>query len=386
MNIRFITLKFDQEGGGSNQSLELLAERLSDKHNIEIITFREDLDNIIKPPVNVNQFSCSSRLDTFHTCIQTLQEYEEETDIYHIFTPVLIPAGGIYRKTGGTTPVVGRLNTYSLFCTNPAMMDSKCHKDCTLKKKISHHDVSPVEKLKNFDKYVFNTSALSVSSSVDQCFALSPTVKKIYNEAGLRAPVTVIPNFYDPDLPFLDRSAEEIEKDRILYVGRLVKDKGVESLLKAFFQLETEKLELVIVGDGPEKDQLKKVATESLYDEKITFTGWVPYEQLSEFYAQSSLFVHPGLWPEPFGRTILEAMQHHLPLVVSNVGAPPWVAQDAAVTFSSGSVDDLAKTISNTLSEPKRSEMIENSQNRVDRFSPERIIKEYLNQYQKLVN
>ncbi len=384
MDIRFITLKFDQEGGGSNRSLELLAENISDTHNVEIFTYREDLNNTNQPPVKVRNFPCSSRLDTFQTCIRTLQKYENKTDVYHIFTPVLIPAGGIYRRFGGTTPVVGRLNTYSLFCTNPAIMNSDCYKNCTLKKKIDHHDESKLGKLTNIDKYIFNSSALSASSLVDECFALSPVVKQIYEEAGLRAPITVIPNFYDPKLPFVDLNNNNTNTSRILYVGRLVKDKGVELLLRAFFQLENRGVELVIVGDGPEKDRLEKITSESSFSKKVTFTGWVQYDELSEIYAKSSLFVHPGLWPEPFGRTILEAMQHHLPLVVSNVGAPPWIAQESAITFQSGSINELADAISNALSEPRRTALSKSSKERVDRFSPELIIDEYMTKYKKL--
>ncbi len=77
-------------------------------------------------------------------------------------------------------------------------------------------------------------------------------------------------------------------------------------------------------------------------------------------------------------------MQHHLPLVVSNVGAPPWIAQESAITFQSGSINELADAISNALSEPRRTALSKSSKERVDRFSPELIIDEYMTKYKKL--
>lgn len=55
---------------------------------------------------------------------------------------------------------------------------------------------------------------------------------------------------------------------------------------------------------------------------QVALLGYVDHEQIKTLYAEADLFVHPGIWPEPFGRTILEAMQMGLAVVATNVGGP----------------------------------------------------------------
>jgi len=54
------------------------------------------------------------------------------------------------------------------------------------------------------------------------------------------------------------------------------------------------------------------------------------------------VFVHPGTLPEPFGLTVIEAMQHETVPVVSDCGAPPWIVGDAGLTFEWTDESDLA--------------------------------------------
>jgi len=63
------------------------------------------------------------------------------------------------------------------------------------------------------------------------------------------------------------------------------------------------------------------------------------------YYSAADVFVHPAIFAEPFGRTILEAMQFGLPPVVSNIGAPPITIGDAGLVFEPGSVDDLVQKL-----------------------------------------
>jgi len=382
MQIKFISTKFDQKGGGSNRSLGLLADRLAEDHEVEILTFQPDMNHLVDPPVPVQEYPSSSWLNTLQNCVRVLSELEEETDIYHIFSPVLIPAAGLYRKWGDT-PVIGRLNSYSLFCTNPSIIDSECYKNCTLMNKISHDDSPIKRKPKRLHKYIFKQSALSISSSVDQFFAQSPSVKEIYADAGLSAPITVVPNFYDPDFP-AGSSRRPQNREQILYVGRLTKEKGVDLLLDSFHRLNDRGAKLTIVGDGPQRSLLEKKVTELPISDQVEFRGWVSYNQLGQVYAQSSVFVHPGLWPEPFGNTTLEAMQHQLPIIVSNTGGPPWIAKGAAITFEPGSVQELTHAISH-LDESKRDQLARRCSERIDRFSPKKVVNTVENEYRKVI-
>jgi len=118
-------------------------------------------------------------------------------------------------------------------------------------------------------------------------------------------------------------------------------------LIRAFSRLAEHdaRVHLTIVGDGPQAEPLKELVLELGVRERVSFAGWVPHEMVGQYYTTADVFVHPAIFAEPFGRTILEAMQFGLPPVVSNIGAPPITIGDAGLVFEPGSVDDLVQKL-----------------------------------------
>ncbi len=110
-------------------------------------------------------------------------------------------------------------------------------------------------------------------------------------------------------------------------VGRLVRDKGVEVLLRAVAGLVARHPDVrcVIVGDGPDEPRLRSIAAEHGIADRVVFTGFVenPYPWLGAFDA----FALPTLL-EAFGMAALEAMAVGLPVVASQVGGVPEVVTD----------------------------------------------------------
>jgi len=66
---------------------------------------------------------------------------------------------------------------------------------------------------------------------------------------------------------------------------------------------------------------------------------------VAKAYADADVFVHPGVWPEPFGRTILEAMQAGLPVVATDVGGPAETVPNEKLLCTPGDVEGLAESI-----------------------------------------
>ena len=380
MKIIIVAMKLDQGGGGSNRSLELLADNLQDDHNVELVTLRNDLNEIHDPPVPVQTFDSKSSKDTFKNCWKALKENDNSADIFHIFTPDLVPVGGLYRRRGDV-PVVGRLNTYGMFCTNFNKMEGECYRQCNLRKKYYHDDNSGFRRT---PRYLYKEISPFLASNVDRLFAISPSVKNIYKSIGITAPIKIVPNFYDPK--FSGNTSGQVHNLSITYVGRLLEIKGVQNLLKGYSDARIpNEFKLQIVGDGPNSEKLKQIAIDEGIQENVLFEGWVPYNDLPNIFANSSLFVHPGIFPEPFGRTILEALQHSLPLVVSDIGGPPWVAKNAALTYSPHDISDLRTTLEEAVKEPTRSILAEKSKERAQRFSPDRVIGELVDEYRSVV-
>ena len=106
---------------------------------------------------------------------------------------------------------------------------------------------------------------------------------------------------------------------KLLYVGRVSKEKNMPLLVQAFKRLNRQNpnLHLVVVGDGPYCEEMKK----ELAKYPCTFTGYLTGNELAEAFASADLFVFPST-TDTFGNVILEAQASGLPVVVSDVGGP----------------------------------------------------------------
>jgi len=405
MNISFLADRLNIDGGGSNHSLHLIASRLATAQNdVRIVTCNfggsnkvpEDAPYQVVPKPMADQ----PRVVAAKRIYQLIKKEGAFADLIHIFDPPLIPIGGLYRHRGGDCPIVGRLNTYTLFCSNANQMDATCFQSCSIQSKFAHDDVSLQSKISSLPKYAFDTlSAPRLVNAVDILFAISPTVKSVYHSIGVDADrIRVIPNFYDQKfseaVPTQKRTdgtavdASNIESDsplEIIYVGRLYPKKGVDVLLSGINYLDRP-VRLRVVGGGPAKESLENRAEGISNRHEIEFLGWVSHENLPAMYAQASIFVHPGRWPEPFGRTVLESMQANCLPIVSNIGAPPWIVNNEDLTFESNNSQALAERINkigfDTL---VRKRYLSDCTDQLSRFSLETVFTQIQQEYANLV-
>ena len=130
----------------------------------------------------------------------------------------------------------------------------------------------------------------------------------------------------------------------ILFLGRLVPEKGIHYLIEAFRQVKTEK-KLVIAGSGSDTDdyanQLKALAAE---DERILFTGFVQGQALEELYSNAYLYVLPSDL-EGMPLSLLEAMSYGNCCAVSDIAECATVVEDHGVIFPKGNVQALQEKL-----------------------------------------
>ena len=109
----------------------------------------------------------------------------------------------------------------------------------------------------------------------------------------------------------------------LLYVGRLLELKGVDIALRAVRQLKQWQpdVRFTIVGDGPSRSRLAKLAETLKIAENVEWVGWVPQHAMQDYYRSADLFVFPGL-RDSGGTAVLEAMAHGLPVVCTELGGP----------------------------------------------------------------
>lgn len=114
------------------------------------------------------------------------------------------------------------------------------------------------------------------------------------------------------------------EKELILlFVGRLVKQKSVETLLKAIRIIKEKKLKikikLLIIGDGPLKEKLLNLIIDLGLENMVQFIG--EEKNIQKYYVKADIFVLPSIW-EGFGIVILEAFRAKLAVIASNIEGP----------------------------------------------------------------
>ena len=88
----------------------------------------------------------------------------------------------------------------------------------------------------------------------------------------------------------------------------------------------------LIVGDGPERESLEKLASKLGVKEKVIFAGFIPDPELPSYYYAADLYLHPGKL-ESFGLSVIEAAYSHLPVVSVAEGGPLYTVRDGETGF-----------------------------------------------------
>jgi glycosyltransferase involved in cell wall biosynthesis len=118
---------------------------------------------------------------------------------------------------------------------------------------------------------------------------------------------------------FLESEFQVREGVRLLYVGRVSKEKNLEILVRVFKNLiqNHSGIHLVVVGDGPYLEEMQR----ELAGTPCTFTGYLQGEALAAAYASCDLFLFPST-TDTFGNVVLEAQASGLPVIVTDSGGP----------------------------------------------------------------
>lgn len=139
----------------------------------------------------------------------------------------------------------------------------------------------------------------------------------------------------------------------ILFLGRLVPEKGVHYLIEAFRQIRTEK-KLVVAGGGSDaREYEQKLRDLAARDDRIIFTGFVQGKLLEELYSNAYVYVLPSDL-EGMPLSLLEAMSYGNCCLVSDIPECTEVVQDKAVVFARGDVAALAQQLQRLCDEPDR--------------------------------
>ncbi|MDR7415115.1 MAG: glycosyltransferase [Armatimonadota bacterium] len=174
----------------------------------------------------------------------------------------------------------------------------------------------------------------------------------------------------------------------VLYVGRLLRIKGVHHLLGAFPRVLARFPDalLLVVGDGEESRNLRALAQRTGVGPRIAFLGARPHEEVIRCMRAADVFVLPSL-VESFGIVLLEAMSCGLPVVASRVMGIPYLVEDGQNGFLVSPQDEaaLADRITALLSDPRlRGSFAERNVQKASAYAVSRIADRFLELWQDL--
>lgn len=161
--------------------------------------------------------------------------------------------------------------------------------------------------------------------SCDAIICVSREVKNslllIYNKAKNYKKIFIIP-------PGVNRkiftNLNLIREKKVLFVGRLIKEKGIDQAIKVFFSATSVKnlsdYKLFIAGEGKLKTKLEKKYNNFIKAGRLIFLGGVSQKRLATIFNKSKILIFTSIWREPFGMVIIESFSTGTPVIANNVG------------------------------------------------------------------
>lgn len=189
-------------------------------------------------------------------------------------------------------------------------------------------------------------------------FVNSEQYRRSWVDRGIdAAKLQILPRGLDTELfhparrltSYWKRPGAQPDEVRLLYVGRISREKDLDILANAYRQLQKEKLpvRLFLVGVGPHATALQETMPAAI------FAGYLSGEELATAYASADIFVFPST-TDTFGNVILEAQASGLPVVVSDLGGPRELVEEGVTGFitKAHDVDSFAAGIRNLVRDP----------------------------------
>ncbi len=172
---------------------------------------------------------------------------------------------------------------------------------------------------------------------------------------------------------------------RFVYAGRLGKEKNVDTVIRAFSKV-SEEAELVIIGDGPARKDLEKLAGDLGISDRVRFTGYLEHEELlkSDLLGRATAFVSAST-TETQGLVILEAMALGCPVLVPRALGPKDFVKDGVNGMFFSGQRDLSRKMVTLLKRPElRERLSKNALKTARAFEARKLVKKLEELYEKL--
>ena len=196
----------------------------------------------------------------------------------------------------------------------------------------------------------------------------------------------VVPNAYREDLFY--PMPEVCRRKELVFLGRLVSDKGADLLLESLAQLKNQGLrpQLTIIGCGPEESKLRRQSKDLFLCDQIEFVGSKTGAELTGILNQHQIMVVPSRWREPFGIVALEGIACGCVVVGSEGGGLKDAIGPCGMTVPNGDVPALTHALAEILlDERKQIECRSHAKAHLVRHRKEVVARSYLDFFETIL-
>jgi glycosyltransferase involved in cell wall biosynthesis len=204
-----------------------------------------------------------------------------------------------------------------------------------------------------------------VLQSSQFAFPISYSVENVLKAKNCQAkccvlPLGIDPNIYFPQTGYTQLSTQwhsGIDEVTIGFLGRIVPEKGLKTLLLALHQIKHISWKLVMAGSGSYESDMKGLAKELGLGDRVLFLGYIPHPEAPQYLSAFDILVLPSEtqpnWKEQFGRVIIEAMACGTPVIGSDSGEIPYLikATGGGLIFPEGQPSHLASCLKQLISD-----------------------------------
>jgi glycosyltransferase involved in cell wall biosynthesis len=346
MNILIVHNTYQNPGG---EDIVVAQEtRLLERHGHKVSTYKRG-NHELEDLSFVQRLGLIGRIvsadDSKAAVRRIVQDFKP--DLVHIHNTFAMVSPSVYEACQDEdVPVVQTLHNYRLVCPGATLYrdDAPCEECVThsLLRSVQHACYRDSRLMSGAIALMLKTHRLrqTWNRRIDAYIALSSFAKDKFVQAGLpEEKISVKPNFVEPD-----PGERAHPGDYALYVGRLLSEKGVLTLLEAWGRLQF--IPLIIAGDGPLRQHLE-AEVEKRGLRCIHFAGDLRRDQVYEAMKKARFLVVPSIWHEPFGLVIAEAFACGTPVLGASAGAIDSMLEDrvTGLRFAPGDADALVQTV-----------------------------------------
>jgi glycogen(starch) synthase len=282
-----------------------------------------------------------------------LKNLIDAADVLHLAGPALLP---LFLAWLARRPVVVEHHGYQSVCPNGLLVHQPDGSICPghFQAKRYHQCIrcqaSQMPWLKSFAQLLLMFPRNLLAKSAACNIAVSRHVSERIALPRSRVVYHGVENANRPEIAIAEIPPLQ-GKLRFAYVGRLVSEKGLSVLLQAaeILRREKQEFELLLIGDGPQRQLLEAVIEQDALSDSVQITGLLQGTALADALARVHVVVMPSVWEETAGLAAMEHMMRGRLVIASKIGGLLETIGDAGIACLPGNAEDLARCMREVL-------------------------------------